>query len=155
MKKSLFAIGILLFGIASAHSQSISPAMKELLEQRAKNPLAKARPEPADIPIKLSAKMRHGIETDLRDGLKDPESGRFGMMNAARHSDGTISICGWVNAKNSYGGYEGEMPFTAIYSIKTARAVMERVDIYRHIQPVCLENGVSLEPNTMSSFPSK
>lgn len=42
--------------------------------------------------------------------MKDPESVRFADVVAA---DGTKSpiVCGWLNAKNSYGGYVGYKPF--------------------------------------------
>lgn len=103
--------------------------------------------------LKISTKMRHGIEGDLKTGLKDPESARFGVMNAAKQLDGTITICGWVNAKNSYGGYSGEMPFIAVYSNKSGHAVMGSIEDFDIIEPTCQENGLSLHPNPMSSFP--
>lgn len=39
----------------------------------------------------------------IRDALKDPESARFKGDFAGK--DG--AICGYVNSKNSYGGYDG------------------------------------------------
>ena len=39
--------------------------------------------------------------------LKDPESARFAEIWALQGSNGNRSICGLVNAKNSYGGYTG------------------------------------------------
>jgi hypothetical protein len=148
MKKCLLALSILLSGCMPQqqiqYSQSPSPAMKALLE---------GKPEPIIPSFKLSAKTRGGIEADLRNGLKDPESARFGMMNSVKHPDGTVSICGWVNAKNSYGGYTGEMPFIAVYSIKTGHAVMGPIESYDLIQPLCLKDGVSLEANLNSSLP--
>jgi hypothetical protein len=159
MKKSLFAIAILIDGLACAqhtgYSQSISPAMKALLEQRAKSSITKVKPTPTKIPIKLSAKMRRGIENDLKVGLKDPESARFGTMNALDHKNGEIEICGWVNAKNGYGGYTGETPFIAIYSIKTGHAVLGPMSEFKIIEPICLDDGLSLHPGPMSSFPKK
>jgi len=46
------------------------------------------------------------------DQLKDPESARFGEIWALNGSNGHRSICGYVNAKNSYGGYTGKKMFT-------------------------------------------
>ncbi|ODU53455.1 MAG: hypothetical protein ABS98_00475 [Lysobacteraceae bacterium SCN 69-48] len=40
--------------------------------------------------------------------MKDPESARFAGV-VASPKGGTV--CGWVNAKNSYGGYVGYKPF--------------------------------------------
>ena len=46
--------------------------------------------------------------------LKDPESARFGEIWALSGSNGKRSLCGYVNAKNSYGGYTGRKIFTII-----------------------------------------
>ena len=43
--------------------------------------------------------------------LKDPESVRFGEIWAMDGTNGKRSICGYVNAKNSYGGYTGMKVF--------------------------------------------
>lgn len=41
--------------------------------------------------------------------LKDPESARFGDVFIGRND----FVCGMINAKNSFGGYTGEQPFTS------------------------------------------
>lgn len=51
------------------------------------------------------------VKRDLPKALKDPESARFGSMSGSRGNDGTTYVCGYVNAKNSFGGYTGEQPF--------------------------------------------
>lgn len=56
--------------------------------------------------------MRSAIERGARQGLKDPDSARFGDMKASTGKEGLINVCGWLNAKNSYGGYTGMGPFT-------------------------------------------
>lgn len=43
--------------------------------------------------------------------LKDPESARFREIWALSNGEWT-RVCGYVNAKNSYGGYEGYKMFT-------------------------------------------
>jgi len=43
--------------------------------------------------------------------LKDPESARFGETWAMDGTNGNRNICGYVNAKNSYGGYTGMKVF--------------------------------------------
>lgn len=45
--------------------------------------------------------------TAIRQNLKDPESADFGLARAYA-ADGTIYVCGTVNAKNSFGGYTGK-----------------------------------------------
>jgi hypothetical protein len=47
--------------------------------------------------------------------MKDPEAARFSdTMAGARKADGTITVCGYVNGKNSYGGYVGMSPFVGL-----------------------------------------
>jgi hypothetical protein len=72
-------------------------------------------PEPG-VPITLTAQDQQAIKAGVAKGMKDPESARFGEMAAARKSDGTITVCGYVNGKNSYGGYVGMSPFIGIYA---------------------------------------
>ncbi len=49
--------------------------------------------------------------------MKDPDSARFdGTFSAAQDADGVIYVCGYVNGKNSFGGYSGSKPFNGILS---------------------------------------
>lgn len=50
--------------------------------------------------------------------LKDPESARFGEIWALSGTNGRRSVCGYINAKNSYGGYTGNKMFSIISSGK-------------------------------------
>ena len=68
--------------------------------------------------IASGAKTRLTIrqaEDVVRQGLKDPESARF---RDVRRNTATGAVCGYVNAKNSYGGYVGETPFIYYPSAK-------------------------------------
>ncbi|OQM74937.1 hypothetical protein [Manganibacter manganicus] len=62
----------------------------------------------------LSAADRAAIKRDVASSLKDPESARFGSIQAVTNSSGVVSACGTVNAKNSFGGYVGERPFAGV-----------------------------------------
>lgn len=55
----------------------------------------------------LTKPLREGIETAVRDKLKDPESARFKHFDYG--SKGTY--CGLVNSKNAFGGYVGDVPY--------------------------------------------
>ncbi len=48
--------------------------------------------------------------------LKDPEGARFREIWALVGSNGKRSVYGYVNAKNSFGGYTGKKIFTMIKS---------------------------------------
>ncbi len=69
---------------------------------------------------RLSADQRKYVEDGTRKGLKDPESARFGEIYASRGGS-LIYVCGWVNARNSFGGYVGEKPFAGILSDHTTK----------------------------------
>lgn len=47
----------------------------------------------------------------VRKQLKDPESARFSHVTYQKR---TNNICGYVNAKNSYGGYVGDRSFVIV-----------------------------------------
>ena len=64
-------------------------------------------------PTTLSAAQRSIVEAGLRAHLKDPNSAKFGEMRAGFGPNGAMRVCGWVNAKNSYGGYGGAQIFGA------------------------------------------
>lgn len=65
-------------------------------------------------PITLTGTQRSIVEQGVRAALKDPDSAKFGgPVAAARAADGDVTACGFVNAKNSYGGYVGSSPYIA------------------------------------------
>ena len=43
--------------------------------------------------------------------LSDPNSARFGEINAGRKPDGTLYVCGSVDTRNASGNYTGDQPF--------------------------------------------
>jgi len=67
--------------------------------------------EPPGTPRTLNAAEVAAVQKGVKGDLKDPESARFGSVFAAENAKGTIAVCGYVNAKNSYGGYTGEQLF--------------------------------------------
>ncbi len=69
----------------------------------------------------LTAEQTAAIESGVRDGLKDPDSAKFRGFRASakqpkdpKAAVSTYNVCGYVNAKNSYGGYTGAMPFSGL-----------------------------------------
>ena len=50
---------------------------------------------------------------NVKDLLKDPESAQFRNIKVVINTEGRKSVCGQVNAKNSYGGYTGFQSFYA------------------------------------------
>ena len=64
--------------------------------------------------VDLSNQQQQIIRAGIAKGLKDPESVRFGKLAGTRDKDGSITVCGYLNAKNSYGGYVGMSPFLGV-----------------------------------------
>lgn len=67
--------------------------------------------EAGGTPVTLSEAQIAAVQRPIIADLKDPESARFTGIAAARSPSGAIAVCGYVNAKNSFGGYVGAKPF--------------------------------------------
>lgn len=60
----------------------------------------------------------------VRSNLKDPNSAIMGPARAVgrvRNGVKEIVICGYVNAKNGFGGYNGQQIYIGVYSEQTQR----------------------------------
>ena len=51
------------------------------------------------------------VQDGVRASMKDPDSAKFGPMAAVVDTDGAVTVCGFVNGRNSFGGYVGMQPF--------------------------------------------
>jgi len=97
-------------------------------------------------PHQLSEADLTAIKAGLQAVLKDPESMRLGAVHAARSSKGLVA-CGWVNAKNSFGGYTGDQPFMGAFASSGTFAVIDmgsdrpRVNA---IIAICNKAGITL-----------
>lgn len=72
-------------------------------------------PEPTWMNAELTEQQEEVGKTSVRNLLKDPDSATFSELYGARRIDGEgpVAVCGYVNAKNSYGGYVGKKRFFA------------------------------------------
>lgn len=61
-------------------------------------------------PAQVAENAIDDAKTRIAATMKDPESVRFADLTSSS-KDGTSIVCGWINAKNSYGGYVGFTPF--------------------------------------------
>lgn len=69
----------------------------------------------ATDPVPMTPTLEEAAQKAVRNVLKDPDSAQFsGVPVAARSKQtGNIRVCGYVNAKNSYGGYNGSTRYVA------------------------------------------
>lgn len=101
--------------------------------------------------VKLTEEDRDLIETGVRRVLKDPESAMFGRMVAGRMANkpNIIVVCGWVNAKNVYGGYVGYQPFKGLLERQIpffANTAMGGTDIDTEVAHImCRDSGLPLQ----------
>jgi hypothetical protein len=65
----------------------------------------------AKSPDDLAWDMMSNAKAAVRAHLKDPGSAEFGRIFTHRGIDDRTVVCGWVNAKNAFGGYHGEQRF--------------------------------------------
>lgn len=100
--------------------------------------------------ITLSAQQQQQVRVGTAKRLKDPEAARFGKLSATRAKDGSITVCGYVNGKNSYGGYTGYSPFMGMFLAPPNGNTYELVKIgsrdteQQAIVSVCGQAGVPM-----------
>ncbi|MGV8691710.1 hypothetical protein ACV35Z_37390 [Pseudomonas aeruginosa] len=76
-------------------------------------------PKPKTISFDLNDQQREHAMASVREVLKDPDSAKFSGLIGVRSISAPpdkYSICGKVNAKNSYGGYTGFTRFAVLDS---------------------------------------
>lgn len=51
------------------------------------------------------------VEASVTDKLRDPRAAQYRSLRLINNPKGELTICGEVNARNGYGGYNGFEPF--------------------------------------------
>lgn len=64
--------------------------------------------------------------------MKDPESARFADVSV-NMTGKTPLVCGWINAKNSFGGYVGFKPFYVLGTLAEVRDDASAGNLNNHI----------------------
>ena len=99
---------------------------------------------------KLTSLQIDAVHRGIRNRLKDPNSAIFGRIVAGVSGDdpNMLSVCGWVNAKNSYGGYTGDRPFMGALMIDSNHFIPIRIGATDSqagaVLMVCAQDGLSL-----------
>lgn len=75
---------------------------------------------PDTTPHILTNEQKAAVEKGVRESLKDPSSSVFGPMSASEKRSGVFYVCGYVNAKNSFGGYVGNQPYIGVLGSLTS-----------------------------------
>jgi len=106
--------------------------------------------KPYDKVVMLNKKQLAFVKKGIAAGLKDPNSALFGDMVTFQDQNGVLRVCGYVNGRNSFGGYTGMQPFLAVYVpsenyvnlVRVGSTPIERASISK----VCLKNTKAGEP---------
>lgn len=103
-----------------SYTSSYTPSSASTPATTAKSP--KSVPTVAAVrttPAQIETYRKATAET-----LRDPESARFRNLRVVKDSEGTLGLCGELNAKNGFGAYTGSEPFyAAIVPVGTKDAV--------------------------------
>ena len=76
------------------------------------------------IAAKPPAINQKALKTAFEDKLKDADSAKFkDLTQTAAEAAGAWQLCGEVNAKNSYGAYNGYEPFLAMSFVEKGKPV--------------------------------
>ena len=86
-------------------------------------------------PAQLTNGMQQAAETAVGGKLKDPYSAHYKDFRAYQQDSSTFIICGTVNAKNSYGGYVGDVPFIAYVASGVGQKAGQYFPIGANIAP--------------------
>jgi hypothetical protein len=103
----------------------------------------------AGTKVALDARQQEAVVNGVSKWMKTPASARFGIMNGARNSRGTITICGEVDGRNGNGAYVGMRPYVGVLMgtpaapefvvVGIAASDRERAEV----RSLCRESGVS------------
>lgn len=80
---------------------------------------AVVEPSPSASPIVSPGIQMRRDQRRLRSDLRDPDSAQFGQTYQIVR-DGLPITCGYVNAKNAFGGYTGERMWIVIADLNVA-----------------------------------
>lgn len=77
-------------------------------------------------------------QNHVQEDLKDPESARFRKVELRSFSNGKL-VCGELNAKNSYGGYEGYKKFIAT----PQQVIFAAEPMAQHANPIAAQSAIN------------
>lgn len=111
-------------------------------------PAIAADTSPAFVPHPLTAAQKALIQEQIRQVLKDPDSAKFGAIAASKYqADGTVYVCGLVNAKNGFGAYTGEQPFMGTLTndvVLTVQQFGSSGDLSGNLLVTCADDAINL-----------
>ena len=81
----------------------------------------------------------------MNSELKDGESARYRWPEQVAND---MFVCGWVNSKNSFGGYSGYFPFVAAV-VKSHVGIIIKIstsdDESSTVRTTCQDDGINID----------
>ena len=107
----IFFFSGLIFSIPFHEKKSADAGGKASEENKsvAKNDSVKAKSGDSEFDAEIF--LRSNFESKVQSLLKDPDSAKFSEVRYVRNQSGVFVACGYVNAKNGFGGYKGKERF--------------------------------------------
>jgi hypothetical protein len=93
-------------------------------------------------PVNINSTYAKIIKDGVGLKLKDPYSAVYESTDAMRLSDGSIAVCGFVNAKNGFGGYNGSAPYFGMISAQWKKFYLISYGDYGAVGKLCREAGI-------------
>jgi hypothetical protein len=140
---------------------SVGACVSDAAEHAAHNPVSLVPPyselprAPAGTTIEtgtkvtLDARQQEAVVSGVSKWMKAPASTRFGLMNGARNSRGTITVCGEIDGRNGNGAYVGMRPYVGVLMGTPASPDFVVVGIgasereRAEVASICRESGVA------------
>ncbi len=98
-------------------------------------------------PRQLTPSELQAVQTTIKSKLKDPGSAQFGVIKAGTDRSGKTFVCGQVNAKNSFGGFTGMVPFGGDFASNgtfLSGGIGGTPEISTAIYQVCAKQGLPI-----------
>jgi hypothetical protein len=98
----------------------------------------------ADPPQRTDAEALYLAKAVVKRTMRDPESARFGETFVK--SPVLPTVCGYVNGRNSFGGYTGEQPFIVVGPIATIGGEPPRSSFVKLWNEYCADHPAKRGP---------
>ncbi len=109
--------------------------------------------KPAEPYYDPAISVKYAAEEEVRGHLRDPSSARFQDV-FVKDVPGRI-VCGYVNAKNGFGGYTGFQPFVVEGNLTIMDGTIGRRAVVAMWNSTCVEGAVSSRRGTSKAAPPR
>lgn len=133
----------ILVAVAACNTTSSEGEKAAPVAQVAQAPQPQIPPQPLEPGKPPKPAAVAALKATAAKSFKDPDSAKWDRMQQAMRpntkGEPTDVVCGYVNAKNSYGGYTGAKPFVFFVERNDLMVSGEGGDVQRVVMPDILK----------------